>query len=129
MLDFIVLLDEILHDAAGLKESDRLAIREGVCESGNASVWIDREKPGLFLGVALDVDFVDFVGEAADRDVYSAVNPWVEEADPGCLPKLFKGNRNLDTVRGLGCVEIDIRSFRSRRHGVGEVFGQLSDTM
>lgn len=129
VLDFIVLLDEILHDAAGLKEADRLAIGEGVCKSGNAAVWIDLEKPWLFLGVGLDVDFVDFIGETADRDVYSAVNSWVEEANLGCLPKLFKGNRNLNAVRSLGCVEVDVRSFGGGRHGVGEMFGQLSDTM
>ncbi len=66
VLDLVVLLDEILHDAARFKKADHLAIGEGVCESGNAAIWIDLKKPRLFLGIGLDVDLVDFVREAAD---------------------------------------------------------------
>ncbi len=66
MLNLVVSLDEILHNAARLKKADHSAIREGVCECGNAAIWVDLEKLRLFLGVGLYIDFVDFVGEATE---------------------------------------------------------------
>jgi hypothetical protein len=60
----IILLCEVLHDAAGFEEVDRLAIAEGVGQGRDAAVGVDSEEPGLFLGVFRDVDFVGLVGEA-----------------------------------------------------------------
>lgn len=64
VLGLVVLLDEILHDAAGFEESNAFAVGEGVREGGDAAVGVDFEEPGLFLGVGLNVDIVGCVGEA-----------------------------------------------------------------
>ncbi len=67
-------------------------------------------------------------GRLQIREMYSAVNTWIGQTDLGYSPKLFKGNRDLDTIWCLGCVKVDIRSLGCRRHGVDEMFGQLFDT-
>ncbi len=86
VLVLIVLLDQVLHDAAGFEQADHLAIGKCVCESGNAAVWINLEKPGLFLGVGLDVDLVGFVRKAADGEVYSAMDNGMGKKILGSYP-------------------------------------------
>lgn len=68
VVDAVVLLDEVLHDGAGFEEADRLAVREGVGEGGNAAVGVDGEEEGLFLGVLGYVDFVGFVSDASEGE-------------------------------------------------------------
>lgn len=60
----VIAFDKILHDAAALKEVDRLAIGEGVGDGGDAAVGVDGQEPGLFLRVLGNFNLVHFVGEA-----------------------------------------------------------------
>lgn len=62
----VVLLDEVLHYAPRLEQSDYLAIVKCIGQSGDASVRVDGEEPGFFLGVFGDVDGVRFVRETVD---------------------------------------------------------------
>ena len=43
----VVLLDEVLQDAAGFEEADFLAVWEGVCYGGDAAVGVDFEEPAV----------------------------------------------------------------------------------
>lgn len=43
----VILLDEVLEDAAGFEEADFLAVWEGVCYSGDAAVGVDFEEPAF----------------------------------------------------------------------------------
>lgn len=61
----VILLDQVLHDTPRLKQVNSAAVRELVCESGDAAIGIDLEKPVFFLGIVLDVDFVGYVWKAA----------------------------------------------------------------
>lgn len=45
----VVLFDEISQDPAGLEEADLLAVREGVCQCGDAAIRIDFEEPSELL--------------------------------------------------------------------------------
>lgn len=63
----VVLLGEVLEDAAGFEEADLSAVCEGVGYGGDAAVGVYFEEPGLLLGAFADVDFVGFVGEAIFR--------------------------------------------------------------
>ena len=46
-----------------------MAIGECIGEGGDASVGVDGEEKGLFLGVLRYVDFVGFVGDAGKEEV------------------------------------------------------------
>jgi hypothetical protein len=63
----VILLRKILQDASGFEQVDGLAIREGVCQSRNAAIGIDFKKPGFFLGVLLQVNFLNLVGKPNDQ--------------------------------------------------------------
>jgi hypothetical protein len=45
----VVAVDEVLLDASGFEDGDGCAVREGVCECGNAAVGVYGEVPGLFV--------------------------------------------------------------------------------
>lgn len=51
-------------DRAGFEECNWGAIGEGVCQSGDATIGVYCEEPGLFLGVLGYVDFVDYVWDS-----------------------------------------------------------------
>lgn len=60
----VVSVDEILHDAAAFEDADFLPVGVGVCQGGNAAVWVDGREPGGFLLVRAHVDFTRRVWEA-----------------------------------------------------------------
>lgn len=64
---FIVLLNEILHDRAGLEEPNCLTIFEGVRQSRDSTVGVDFEKPRLFLDVLSDVNMVRLIGKTENK--------------------------------------------------------------
>lgn len=82
----IILVDEVLLDAATLEQADLFPVGEGVGEGGDTAVGVDLEEPRLFLLVFGDVDFGHFVRDA----------------------ELLEGDRDFDPVGGLGRVEVDI---------------------
>jgi hypothetical protein len=47
---WVVLRDEVLQDATGLKQTDLLAVAEGVRQGGDAAVGVDLEKPAATRG-------------------------------------------------------------------------------
>lgn len=57
----VVLLDEVLHDRAGLEEPNGLTICESVCQSRDSTIGVDFEKSRLFLHVLSDIDMVRLV--------------------------------------------------------------------
>ncbi len=91
----VVLLDQILEDAAGLEDADRLAVGEGVGDGRDAPVRVDLEEPRLLLSVGRDVDVLNLVGQA----------------------ELLERHRDLDPV-GCGVrVESDVGPFGFRHGG------------
>ena len=59
----VVLLDQVLHDATGLKKTNCSAVGEGICQSRDPSIGIDLEEPRFLLRVFGDVDRMGFVGD------------------------------------------------------------------
>lgn len=80
---FIVRLDEVLQDRAGLEHVEGSIREGGVGYGGDAAVGVDFEEPGLFLGVLGEGVGVDFVGEG----------------------ELFETDGGFDAVGGVDCVE------------------------
>lgn len=72
---FVVSLDEILHDRAGLEEANRLTIREGICQGGDPAIGIDFEKPRLFLNVLSDIHMVRLIGKTKKMSVHTNCRP------------------------------------------------------
>lgn len=58
----VVLLNEILEDAAGLKEAYLLTIPKGIRDSRNSPIRVDLEEPRFFLSALADINVLDFVG-------------------------------------------------------------------
>lgn len=59
----VVLVDEVLHDAAAFEDADRLAVGVHVGQGWDAAVGVDGGEPGRFLLVGRGVYFADRVGE------------------------------------------------------------------
>lgn len=47
----VILLDQVLHDGAGLEKADGLTIGEGVRQRWDPSIRIDFKEPWLFLSI------------------------------------------------------------------------------
>lgn len=60
----IVTLDQVLHNASGFEQVDRLAIRKLVGEGWNTAIGVDSEEPILLLCILADVDLLNFVGKS-----------------------------------------------------------------
>jgi hypothetical protein len=56
----VVLLAEVLQDAARFEKANLLAIGEGVGYGWDAAVGIDFEEPGLSLRIFAYIDMLDF---------------------------------------------------------------------
>lgn len=84
---FVVLVDQVLSDTAGLEHGDGPAAVEGVGNGGDAAIGVDLEEPRLLLRVFGYVEVDYFVRQAEE----------------------FKGDRDLDAIGCLVGVECDVR--------------------
>lgn len=82
----IILFDKVLQDAAGFEKADFFA-GQNICDCRDAAIRVYLREPRLFLFVGEDVGLVDFVKET----------------------ELFQGNRDLDAIRNLISIQVDIR--------------------
>ena len=62
----VVLLDEVLHYAPRFEQTNCFAIGEGVGEGGYATIGVDGEEEGFFLGILRYIDCMGFVGDAGE---------------------------------------------------------------
>ena len=104
----VVLLDEILHNAARFEEADSLPVGEGVCQGRDAAIGVDGKEPRFFLRILGDVDCVGCVGKTT---VLVSLD---ERRTNGCeyRPELLKDYGYLNTVGSLVGVEIDFGTSR-----------------
>lgn len=59
----VVLLNQVLHDATGLKKTNCSAVGERICQSRDSSIGIDLEEPWFLLRVFGDVDRMGPIGD------------------------------------------------------------------
>lgn len=85
--------DEVLHDGTGFKQADALAVGKGVGQGGNAAIGVDGKKPGLFLRILADVNFLGLVGEAIRKSAGGLYQP--KRAYPS-------SSKVMDTLMPLG---------------------------
>lgn len=57
----VVLLSEVLKDATRFEQAYLLSISKSVRHGWDASIWVDFEKPWLFLSIFADINMLDFV--------------------------------------------------------------------
>jgi len=95
---------EILHDAATFEQSDGLAVRELVRQRWDSAIGVDVEEPLLLLSVLADVNLRVLIWESECPLVLrdGVVTP------SRCLPELLERDGDLDTIRRLGCIEVDV---------------------
>ena len=79
------------------------------------------------MGVLRYIDFVGFIGQAV-KGGRSSVAIWSRNAlsrnekskllrrGKGAKPKFFESDRDLNAIRSLGCVEVDVGGFLGWRH-------------
>ena len=95
----IIPIDKIKHNTPALKNPNRLPIRKRIRQRGDAAVGVDFEVPRLLLRILGELDLGRFVGQG----------------------ELFEGDGDLDAVRGLGCVEVDVGGLGVGGHDLGGV--------
>lgn len=59
----IIPLDQVLHDTTTLKQAESLTIVKGIGHGRDSAIRVDIEEPLLLLGVARNIDIMDFVWE------------------------------------------------------------------
>lgn len=52
----VVFINEVLHDGTALKQTDLLAIRNGIRQSRDTAIGVDLKEPWLLLGVFADIN-------------------------------------------------------------------------
>ena len=60
----VVLLDQVLHDAAGLEKPDHLAVGKAIRQSRNPAVGVDFQEPRFLLRILGDVNRMGFVWDS-----------------------------------------------------------------
>lgn len=60
----IVVVGQVLQNAAGFEDIDRLSVGKRISYGGNAAIGVNFKKPWLFLLVFAELELLDFVWEA-----------------------------------------------------------------
>lgn len=59
----IVVIGQVLQNAAGFEDIDRLSVGERISYGRNAAIRVNFKKPWLFLLVFAELELLDFVWE------------------------------------------------------------------